>query len=78
MHKKMSSQSQKRKKVAMKPIALQQYTPLETIEEDEDLVATLNSWQGPMALSSKALQKASKRGRRRKLKVSTSWPCELI
>ena len=57
----------------MKPTAL--YTPLETVKEDEDLVATLSTWQGPMALSSKALQKASKHGRRRKLKVSTSWTC---
>ena len=70
-YKEMSRQPRNRKKLATRPTTAL-YTALETIQEDEDLVTTLSTdWQGPKALSSKAFQKASKRGRRRKLKVST-------
>ena len=65
----MSRPSQKRKKFARKPTP--RCATLETIREDEDLVATatLSTLQGPDVLALKAFQKSSKRGRRRKAKV---------
>jgi hypothetical protein len=66
----MSRPSQERKKSARKPTP--RCAALETIREDEDLVATatLSTLQGPDVIGSKALHKTSKRGRRRKEKVS--------
>jgi hypothetical protein len=66
----MSRPSQKRKKFARKPTP--PYPVLETIREDEDLVATAtqSTLQGSDVIGSKAFQKTSKRGRRRKAKVS--------
>ena len=65
----------RKNKFAAKPKALD--TALETIKEDEDLATTLSTWQIPNSLSSKAFQNATKRGRRRKAKVSL-WESELI